>query len=601
MFDFIDFAKQTSVISSDVIKALPNNEDIQQISPLFWEEHCLECSAPECYSSCSMFENNRYGKCKRLEYSPIISSDERWSGQITKIKYRKWSKLRCKVKHHSFISFQEFVTKNRKHRNILERALFLSKGFSVHNKRYNDLFARYIHHRYVTKDFSGECFHTDTDGILFIIESYEDKTFQLMLDAFDINDRLMTKKTLDVVHGLNTWYIPINQFGDFANIEFFELYPYNNVCGEIAFYFSDLVRIDKTSEYYSRTVIGLYNKKPAKHVKCVVWDLDNTLWEGVIGDCGENGLIPNAEAVELVKKLDERGIIQSISSKNDYALAWAGVKKLGLEEYFLYPQINWKSKSGNILNIVKSLNINVDTVAFIDDSNVEREEISSILSSVRVYDEKAIPGLLCRKEFDVPVTEDSKNRRIYYLNDKKRKDVFEHNESKDYEHFIKDCHFCVQVEKCICKADIDRCHELIQRTNQLNASTNRIEYDEFVKIVNDYTRRVLLVKCSDKFGRYGTVGCLILDNLDNDSIRCTDFVISCRVAKKKLESALISALSVFYGKRIDIVYIRSERNNVLFEEFVQIGGKYCKDTNLITFQTIKDSDWMEVVIDEKLK
>ena len=124
---------------------------------------------------------------------------------------------------------------------------------------------------------------------------------------------------------------------------------------------------------------------PAKKIKCVCWDLDNTLWNGVIGDDGTDGVIVNNKIIDLINEFDKKGILQTITSKNEYEIAWSKIKQLGLDKFFLYPAINWGPKSESIKQIAKELNIGIDTFALIDDSEWEREEVSSNCPQVRVY------------------------------------------------------------------------------------------------------------------------------------------------------------------------------------------------------------------------
>src|SRR5688572_4650031 len=124
-----------------------------------------------------------------------------------------------------------------------------------------------------------------------------------------------------------------------------------------------------------------------KTIKLLVWDLDNTLWHGTLLE-GDNlrireGLVTTLEA------LDQRGILHSVASKNDHDLAMAKLKEAGLDEYFLYPHVNWNSKAANIRSIVESLNIGMDTVAFIDDEPFEREEVKHTLPDVLTIDARS--------------------------------------------------------------------------------------------------------------------------------------------------------------------------------------------------------------------
>ena len=110
-----------------------------------------------------------------------------------------------------------------------------------------------------------------------------------------------------------------------------------------------------------------------KFIKCVIWDLDDTLWHGTLLE--DSHITLRAGVVDIIKTLDTRGIWQSLASKNDAALARAKLQECGLAEYFLYPQINWQSKVRSIELIATSINIGLDAIAFIDDQAFERDEV----------------------------------------------------------------------------------------------------------------------------------------------------------------------------------------------------------------------------------
>src|SRR5438477_200003 len=112
----------------------------------------------------------------------------------------------------------------------------------------------------------------------------------------------------------------------------------------------------------------------SKSVKCLVWDLDNTLWNGVLAEDAEV-VVPD-EHKTILKNLDERGILQSIASRNDLERVSEILEANGIASYFLYPQVNWGSKCESIKRIAQSLNIGIDAIAFVDDDAFERGEVA---------------------------------------------------------------------------------------------------------------------------------------------------------------------------------------------------------------------------------
>lgn len=151
-------------------------------------------------------------------------------------------------------------------------------------------------------------------------------------------------------------------------------------------------------------------------IKCVIWDLDHTIWNGILLEDEQVTLKENI--VEVICTLDERGILQSIASRNDHELAMAKLEEFGLREYFIYPQINWNAKSRSVKTIVESINIGMDTIAFIDDQPFEREEVLFTHPDVLCIDAMAYLELTDMDEMKPRfITEDSALRRKMYMND----------------------------------------------------------------------------------------------------------------------------------------------------------------------------------------
>ena len=121
-----------------------------------------------------------------------------------------------------------------------------------------------------------------------------------------------------------------------------------------------------------------------KKIKCVVWDLDNTIWEGVLLENEHVQLKNNVQGI--LDELDKRGILLSIASKNIQDKACHKLKEFGILDYFIYPQINWNTKSSSIKKIAASINIGLDTIAFVDDQPFELEEVGFTLPEVYLID-----------------------------------------------------------------------------------------------------------------------------------------------------------------------------------------------------------------------
>lgn len=280
----------------------------------------------------------------------------------------------------------------------------------------------------------------------------------------------------------------------------------------------------------------------AKMIKCVAWDLDNTLWHGVIGDAGIYGVTPNRDILDMIQRLDERGILQTIVSKNQHDTAWPKIEQLGLADYFLYPAIHWGPKSRSVQQIADELNINVDTFAVIDDSPFERHEISNLLPQVRVFDPVVGPSILDDPAFDVPVSDESRGRRLKYLTDARRKRVHQ-SWRGDYAEFLKSCHMVLQI-RYPQSADYSRCIELLQRSNQFNLSGRSYQADGFHDLLQSPRHECFCFEVADDFGGYGIVGFAAFETT-NDGPHLVDFVLSCRVAQKMIESTFLS----WYARR----------------------------------------------------
>ncbi len=312
---------------------------------------------------------------------------------------------------------------------------------------------------------------------------------------------------------------------------------------------------------------------PATKVKCLAWDLDNTLWSGVLVEDGPAALNLRPGVVELIKDLDARGILNTIVSKNDHDMAWQKVTDLGLAEYFVSPAINWGPKSANLKAIAEVLNIDISTFVLIDDSAFERGEVAAALPQVRVVAETEIGMLMGRPEFDVPVSVESAGRRLSYLAEDKRRAIAA-SSGDSYEEFLKSCEMKTVLFAPTNPDERERVLELLLRSNQLNLSTRRYTESELEAVLADNSILSLAFRCSDKFGDYGIVGFLTI-SMAGTTPFLRDLVISCRIAKKKVENAiftwLVTNLGATGAANLEAGYLPTPRNHVLLDTLTEVG------------------------------
>lgn len=321
-------------------------------------------------------------------------------------------------------------------------------------------------------------------------------------------------------------------------------------------------------------------------IKCVVWDLDNTIWQGTILE--DEHVILNSKIVEVIKCLDKRGILQSICSKNEYSMAKDKLIELGLWKYFLYPEINWNSKSSNITNIAKNLNIALDTFAFVDDQQFELDEVN------QVY-----PQILCisaGKSLEIPqmdrmnptfITEESKLRRQMYQND-----IVRNAAEKEFvgtkEKFLASLNMKFKIYHAK-EDDLKRAEELTIRTHQLNSTGYIYSYNDLKDCINNSEYELLVTTLEDKYGTYGTIGLALIHKVNKEwSIDL--LLMSCRVMSRGVGNILLNYICNQARKENAIVnarFVPTNRNRIMyitykFNGFTELSEK--KKDNVVILQ-----------------
>lgn len=300
-----------------------------------------------------------------------------------------------------------------------------------------------------------------------------------------------------------------------------------------------------------------------KTVKCIVWDLDNTLWSGTLAEGDTVEL--RRDVVRVIDVLDQRGILHSIASKNDPTQARATLDRLGVAEYFLYPQIGWNPKSNSVDAIARAINIGIDTLAFVDDQAFEREEVKFSHPSVLCLDATEIGRLLEMPEM-MPrfVTDDSRRRRLMYQSDARRNEI-EASFEGPQEAFLA----TLGMTLSICPATVDdlrRAEELTVRTHQLNSTGYTYSYEELEHLLRSDQHLLLMARLDDKFGPYGTIGLTLLA-LEPSVWTIKLLLMSCRVMARGIGSAMITHLRKLArerGVRLRAEFIPTEVNRMMY-------------------------------------
>jgi FkbH-like protein len=294
-----------------------------------------------------------------------------------------------------------------------------------------------------------------------------------------------------------------------------------------------------------------------KIAKVLAVDLDNTLWGGVIGEDGINGIQLGAEypgaVYQAVQRalldLTRRGILLAICSKNNPEDAKQALEKhpgmLLRAEHFSATRISWNDKAQGLREIAAELNVGIDSVAFLDDNPVEREQIRASLPEVIVIElpKDAFNYAAAIRDHPafqrVALSSEDLQRTQAYTEQRERAKAEQSFQSKeDFFRFL-------EQEACIepvSSQTLARVAQLTQKTNQFNVTTRRYGEAEIAALAGQPNAQVLSIRVRDRFGDHGLVGVAITRD-DGDSCDIDTFLLSCRVIGRSVESALLAHLA----------------------------------------------------------
>lgn len=347
----------------------------------------------------------------------------------------------------------------------------------------------------------------------------------------------------------------------------------------------------------TRNISGIIKSIYGKSKKCLVLDLDNTLWGGVIGDDGLQNILlgrdhPVGEAFQdfqrYVKQLQRRGIILAVCSKNDPANAKEGFSHrdsiLKLEDFSVF-KANWDPKSENLRAIAAELNIGLDSMVFVDDNPAERAQVSAALPEIAVpevgSDVSAFAEILERQGYFEAhrIVQDDLSRAEYYNSNAQRK-TSESN-FRDYGEFLASLEMHAEIAS-FNTVYLDRITQLINKTNQFNLTTRRYTSAEIEAIAQDSSFISLYGRLSDRFGDNGLVSVLI-GEVQGDNVRLDTWLMSCRVLKREMEfsmfDTLIEQCQARGIRRITGIYIPSKKNALVAGHYASLGFRHMEQNS----------------------
>ena len=262
-------------------------------------------------------------------------------------------------------------------------------------------------------------------------------------------------------------------------------------------------------------------------VRLVIWDLDETYWSGTLTEGGITYIQKNHD---IVIELAKRGIISSICSKNDFNDVYKVLVEYKIADYFVFPSISWQPKGARIAQIVEDIQLRPETVIFIDDNPNNLAEVLNYVPGIRVQDQHFISSMLEHVHFKGKDDRDLTRLKQYQLLYQKKKDEVSH--AGDSSDFLRKCDIQLLIEYDI-EQHYERAIELINRTNQLNFTKNRLpeEKEAAKKILLDsikgFNKQAGLIKVVDKYGDYGFTG-FYLTRYSGNETTLEHFCFSCR-------------------------------------------------------------------------
>ncbi|KZE77881.1 hypothetical protein AV654_20115 [Paenibacillus elgii] len=331
--------------------------------------------------------------------------------------------------------------------------------------------------------------------------------------------------------------------------------------------------------------------------KCLVLDLDNTLWGGIIGEDGIDGIeladfkegARYKDFQKRLKELSDLGIILAVASKNNLSDALEAIREhkhmVLREENFVAMKINWKDKTSNILEIIGELNISPESIVFIDDNPIERAHVKETLPQIEIPEfpidtsklEKFVWDIYKEHFLSLSMTLEDKNKtKMYQENYARNKEL---QQAGSIERFLQNLKMKITIWEAR-QADVPRIVQLIQKTNQFNLTTRRYSEKDIFGFLSSMKYTIFVFSLSDKFGDNGVSGLVILKYLDQGIAEIDSFLMSCRIMGRRVEEQIIDYIEMSLKSKgvhsLKALYIKTLKNNPVEQLFDNLGYQFYK-------------------------
>lgn len=344
---------------------------------------------------------------------------------------------------------------------------------------------------------------------------------------------------------------------------------------------------------YGELAVRVIGAQMGESRKCMVLDLDNTLWGGVIGDDGLEGIVLGQGSAlgeahlaiqQYAKSLSEVGVILAVCSKNDESTARRVFEQhpemlLSLTDIAAFVA-NWQDKAENLVSIARDLNIGLDALVFIDDNPFERSRVREGLPSVAVPELPEdpagfVPRIASAGYFDVvSLTTDDQVRARQYRQNIRRNELRDHSSSMN--EFLRSLNMSTSFGQ-VDSVSLARATQLINKTNQFNATTQRMTERQVEKLADLAGGIVYQFRLSDRFGDNGIVSIILLRPSDDSAqkLEIVNWVMSCRVFGRQFEHEIMNVIVDTVRQQgiryLNGVYIPTERNGVIKTLYDRLG------------------------------